>query len=123
MSKGRVLVVDDEPNALRVLSAILTEDGYQVHTAGHVAKAKRLLHENDLDAVITDIRMPDEDGRQLFEYIRREFSQVPVIFLTAFGCVESAVRAMMEGAFYYFVKPPTMPPLRGSWPGRWSSGS
>lgn len=113
MSKGRVLVVDDEPNALRVLSAILVEDNYQVHTAGHVSEAKRLLHEVDLDAVITDIRMPDEDGRQLFEYIHREFPQVPVIFLTAFGCVESAVRAMMEGAFYYFVKPPDYAALKG----------
>ena len=113
MSKGRVLVVDDEPNALRVLSAILAEDGYQVRTAGHVSEAKRLLHEIDLDAVITDIRMPDEDGRQLFDYIHREFPQVPVIFLTAFGSVESAVRAMMEGAFYYFVKPPDYAALKG----------
>lgn len=113
MSKGRVLVVDDEPNALRVLSAILAEDGYQVNTAGHVIEAKRLLQENDLDAVITDIRMPDEDGRQLFDYIHREFPQVPVIFLTAFGSVESAVRAMMEGAFYYFVKPPDYAALKG----------
>ena len=113
MSKGRVLVVDDEPNALRVLSAILAEAGYQVRTAGHVSEAKRLLHEIELDAVITDIRMPGEDGRQLFDYIHREFPQIPVIFLTAFGSVESAVRAMMEGAFYYFVKPPDYAALKG----------
>ncbi|APG26429.1 sigma-54-dependent Fis family transcriptional regulator [Syntrophotalea acetylenivorans] len=113
MSKGRVLVVDDEPNALRVLSAILGEAGFHVRTASHVAEAKRLLHEDELDAVITDIRMPGEDGRQLFDYIQQEFSQIPVIFLTAFGSVESAVRAMMEGAFYYFVKPPDYAALKG----------
>lgn len=81
MSKGRLLLVDDEPNALRVLSAILAEAGYQVRTAGHVAEAKRLLHEIELDAVITDISMPGEDGRQLFNYIHQEFPR----FLSSFS--------------------------------------
>lgn len=113
MSKGRVLVVDDEPNAVRVLSAILAEEGYQVSQAFRAAEAKRLVGEADFDAVITDIRMPGDDGRQLFDYLNREYPQIPVIFLTAFGSVESAVRAMMEGAFYYFVKPPDYAALKG----------
>ncbi len=113
MNKGRVLLVDDEPNALRVLSAILTEEGYQVWTAGRVAEARRLLQLHEIDGLITDIRMPDEDGRQLFDYMKQHYPQVPVIFLTAFGTVESAVSAMLEGAFYYFVKPPDYAALKG----------
>jgi DNA-binding NtrC family response regulator len=113
VSKGRVLVVDDEPNAVRVLAAILEEDGYQVMKAFNVAEAKRVLQDNDLDAVITDIRMPGEDGLQLFEDISQEHSDIPVIFLTAFGSVESAVRAMTRGAFYFFVKPPDYASLKG----------
>jgi two-component system response regulator HydG len=113
MSKGTILLVDDEPNAVRVLSAILEEEGYQVVKAFHVAEAKRLLQENEPDVVITDIRMPGEDGLQLFEHIVKEHSEVPVIFLTAFGSVDSAVKAMTKGAFYYFVKPPDYASLKG----------
>ena len=111
--KGRVLLVDDEPNALRVLSAILSEDGYKVRTAADVAEAKKILEQWEFDGVVTDIRMPGEDGRQFFDYIKQTFPQIPVIFLTAFGTVESAVSAMLEGAFYYFVKPPDYNALKG----------
>lgn len=113
MSKGNVLVVDDEPNAVRVLSAILEEDGYRVIKACNVAEAKRLLQEHELDAVITDMRMPGEDGLQLFEHVLQQFPDIPVLFLTAFGSVDSAVKAMTKGAFYYFVKPPDYTSLKG----------
>ena len=113
MNKGNILLVDDEPNAVRVLSAILEEAGYLVLKAFHVAEAKRQLQENELDAVITDIRMPGEDGLQLFEHILENFPDLPVLFLTAFGSVDSAVKAMTKGAFYYFVKPPDYTALKG----------
>lgn len=113
MTKGHILLVDDEPNAVRVLAAILEEDGYRMMKAYNVAEARRLLQENDLDAVITDIRMPGEDGLQLFEHVSQEYPEVPVIFLTAFGSVDSAVKAMTRGAFYFFVKPPDYASLKG----------
>jgi two-component system response regulator HydG len=113
MSRGTILLVDDEPNAVRVLSAILEGEGYRVVKAFHGAEARRLLQEYDLDAVVTDIRMPGEDGLQLFEHIQEKYAEVPVIFLTAFGSVDSAVKAMTRGAFYYFVKPPDFPSLLG----------
>jgi DNA-binding NtrC family response regulator len=113
MSRGTVLLVDDEPNALRVLSAILENEGFQIVKAFNVNEAKRLLGEQDTDAVITDICMPGEDGLQLFDHVQDNYSEVPVIFLTAFGSVDSAVRAMTNGAFYYFVKPPDYPNLIG----------
>jgi DNA-binding NtrC family response regulator len=106
VGERKVLLVDDEPNALRVLSAILTAEGFYVHEAQNVKSACRKIIEEDLDAVITDMKMPDQDGLALYEYITRNFPEIPVIFLTAYGTVESAVDAMHHGAYHYFIKPP-----------------
>jgi len=104
--KGHVLVIDDEPSALKVLSSILSEDGYAVTEARDVDSAIELFCREDLDAVITDIVMPGKDGVQFFEHVHTFNPDLPVIFLTAFGNVDSAVNLMGNGAFYYFIKPP-----------------
>ena len=106
IGNGNVLIVDDEPNAVRVLSAILTENGYEVLESGSVEEATRLIGKKDIDAVITELRLPDGDGAQLYEYVNENHPHVPVIFLTAYGTVDSAVSAMSRGVFYYFIKPP-----------------
>lgn len=105
-TNGKVLVVDDEPNAVRVLSAILSEGGYQVLESGDVEKAIGIVKTEDVDAIITDLKMPGRDGMDFFGYITENHSDIPVIFLTAYGTVESAVHAVTRGAFYYFIKPP-----------------
>ncbi|MDH5768681.1 MAG: sigma-54 dependent transcriptional regulator [Nitrospirota bacterium] len=104
-SKGDILIVDDEPNAIKVLSAILSEDGYAVLEAKDVESATKTIRKENVDAVITDLKMPGKDGMQFFEYITENYPDVPVIFLTAYGTVESAVSAITHGAFYYFIKP------------------
>jgi DNA-binding NtrC family response regulator len=104
--KKSILLVDDEPNALKVLSAILLEDGYHVIESQDVAKAVKIIAQKDIDAVITDLVMPGMSGMQLFDYIVDKHADIPVIFLTAYGSVDSAVNAMTRGAFYYFIKPP-----------------
>ncbi len=111
--EGNILIVDDEPNALKVLSAILMEDGYHVMQSGNVDDAIEILNTNDVDVVITDLKMPGRDGMYLFEYVQENLPDIPVIFLTAFGTVESAVQAMNRGAYYYFVKPPNYTQLKG----------
>ena len=103
---GHVLVVDDEPNAIRVLSAILGDAGFSVSKAGSFDEAVGVLHQQDLDAVVTDMKMPGYGGEDLYQYIVKKDPDLPVIFLTAYGDVESAVSAMTKGAFYYFIKPP-----------------
>ena len=105
-TNGKVLVVDDEPNAVRVLSAILSEGGYHVLESGDVEKAIGIVKTEDVDAIITDLKMPGRDGMNFFDYITENHSDIPVIFLTAYGTVESAVHAVTRGAFYYFIKPP-----------------
>ncbi len=103
---GRVLVVDDDANAIRVLSAILSEAGYHVLESRDVDGAIQVINRDDVDAVITDLKMPGKDGMQFFRHIAGNHPDVPVIFLTAFGTVESAVNTITHGAFYYFIKPP-----------------
>lgn len=110
--KGDILIVDDQPNALTVLSAILSEEGYAVLQSENVDEAKELIHKRPVDAVITDIMMPGSDGMQFFEYINTNHPGIPVIFLTAYGTVESAVSAMTRGAFHYFMKPPNYQTLK-----------
>ncbi len=104
--KANVLIVDDEPNARRVLSAILQEAPYNIYQADGADKAERIVSTERIDAVITDLKMPGKDGLYLFDYVKSNYPDIPVIFLTAFGTVDSAVTAMAEGAFFYFIKPP-----------------
>jgi DNA-binding NtrC family response regulator len=104
--RGDILIVDDEPNALKVLSAILEEDGYAVLESGNVDAATKLIDKQYVDAVITDMKMSGKDGMCLFDYITKTRPDIPVIFLTAYGTVDSAVSAMRGGAFYYLMKPP-----------------
>jgi len=116
MRSGRVqhtvLIVDDEPNAIKVLAAILSSEGYRVFQAQDVDSASRVLAREDVAAVITDMKMPGQDGMQLHDHVQKRYPEIPVLFLTAYGTVDSAVHAMTCGAFYYFVKPPEYPKLR-----------
>jgi DNA-binding NtrC family response regulator len=104
--KATVLIVDDEPNALRVLSAILQADGYRILEADNVDKAIGLFEREQIDAIISDIKMPGKDGYDLFEHASEFHPDIPLIFLTAYGNVESAVEDVTNGAYYYFLKPP-----------------
>ena len=111
-SAGRILVVDDEPNAIKVLSAILSNDGYDVYEATDAKSAIRTVCQKDIDLVITDIKMPGMSGMQLFEYLHSAHPDIPIIFLTAYGTIEDAVDALTLGSYYYFIKPPDYSKLR-----------
>ncbi len=111
-SRGDILIVDDEPNAIKVLSAILTEEGYEVLESADVDGAIEIVSRIPVDAVITDLKMPGKDGMYFFDHISKSYPDIPVIFLTAYGTIESAVSAMMGGAFYYCMKPPDYPTLK-----------
>jgi len=109
---GRILIVDDEPNAIKVLSAILVNEGYDVCDATDAKSAIRSVSKNDIDLVITDIKMPGMNGMQLFEYLHKTYPDIPIIFLTAYGTIEDAVDALTIGSYYYFIKPPDYSKLR-----------
>ncbi len=111
-AQKNVLIVDDELNAVKVLSAILKGEGYSVFESLNVENAVGIIHTEDIDAIITDLKMPIKDGFQFFEYVSEHHPNIPVMFLTAFGTVESAVNAMTCGAYYYFIKPPDYQKLK-----------
>ena len=97
-SKGRILVVDDEVNARTALAELLAEEGYVVESAADAFKALGKVAEFSPDLVLTDLKMPGMDGLQLLARLHEGDRDVPVIVMTAFGEVESAVRAMRAGA-------------------------
>jgi len=100
-----ILIVDDEPNYLIVLSELLQDEGYEVVTAPGGAKGFEMVKELDLDLVITDMQMPEVDGLQLLLNIKEYNDELPVIMITAYAQVEKAVAAMQAGAFSYLAKP------------------
>jgi len=101
----RVLVADDEPEMLELIRRVLTDEGYAVLAArsGHEAMAR--LGEGEFDLVLTDVRMPGPDGLAILRRAMASRLQQPVILMTAFGSIASAVEAMREGAYHYLTKP------------------
>ncbi len=103
--KKQILVVDDEANLRRVLSAQLSRDGYDVHLAEDGEAGLAYLREHHIDLVITDLRMPKVDGMELLRAALRDDASRPVVMMTAHGTVETAVEALKTGAFDYLTKP------------------
>ncbi|MBZ4421624.1 sigma-54 dependent transcriptional regulator [Myxococcus sp. RHSTA-1-4] len=104
-AEGRILVVDDHVEMGRMLSDPLTDEGYTVDLATGGEEAIRLARTRLYDAVLTDLRMEKVDGLDVLEAVRAMDPDVPVLLMTAFGGVESAVEAMKRGAYHYFTKP------------------
>ncbi len=102
--KKTILIVDDEERIRRILETTLTEKGYGVVTAADGEEAIRRLEE-PVDLVLTDLKMPRGDGMSVLEHARSREPAIPVIVMTAFGTVESAVAAMKQGATDYITKP------------------
>ena len=102
--KSRVLVVDDEPQILRVLRRSLERHGFEVVTAAEAAMALQILRSMSIQLVITDLRMPDMSGVELCREIRRN-SSIPLIIISVKGDEETKVQALDAGADDYVTKP------------------
>ncbi len=100
-----ILIIDDEKNYLVVLAALLGSEGYEVLTAGNAAQALATIRDTDLDLIITDLKMPGMNGMALLKESKQIKPEVPVIVMTAYGTIETAVEAMKEHAFDYITKP------------------
>lgn len=100
-----ILLVDDDDSLRRVLEFQLQEADYQVLTAENGSKALELFTANEVDCVITDWRMPEMNGLELLERVNAIRADIPIIVITAFGEVETAVSAMRHGAFDFITKP------------------
>ena len=102
---SRVLVIDDESSLLEFLSLLLTQEGYEVSTAGSVSKAREVLQNHSFDLVMSDIYMPDGNGMELLVDIREQSPETSVIMMTAYSSTKSAIEAMRLGAYDYVSKP------------------
>jgi len=103
--RKQVLIVDDEPNLRKILSAQLTRDGYDVMTAEDGEQGLALLREHHIDLVITDLKMPKVDGMTLLKKALEEEPELPVVLVTAHGTIDTAVEALKSGAFDFVTKP------------------
>lgn len=100
-----ILIVDNEEDILKVLSAILEDEGYQTYTANSGMKAISLFVEKNIDIVLADLKMPVMSGMELFQHLRSANARVAFIIMTAYGSIESAVSAMKDGVLNYLIKP------------------
>lgn len=100
----KILIADDEMEYQRVFSYILTKAGYHTITCSSGSEALQLLEKNEIDLVMTDLKMPGMDGLELIRQIKKSHPQIEILVVTAFGTIESAVQAIKYGATGYFVK-------------------
>src|SRR5262245_55978155 len=100
-----VLVIDDEEIIREALEALLVVEGYRVVSAATGGQGLEALANRSFDAVLLDLMLPDRNGLDILEDIRRVDDELPVVMITAFGTIESAVAATKQGAFHYFPKP------------------
>ena len=107
-----VLVVDDEPDLLELVSLTLSRMSFRTRTAPDLAGARRLLKAEQFDLCLTDMHLPDGDGLDLVGWIQENRPRLPVAVITAHGNVESAVRALKLGAFDFVSKPLDLGVLR-----------
>ncbi|EMN4760900.1 two-component system response regulator GlrR [Klebsiella pneumoniae] len=102
---ARLLLVDDDPGLLKLLGMRLVSEGYSVVTAESGPEALRVLGREKVDLVISDLRMDEMDGLQLFSEIQKGHPGMPVIILTAHGSIPDAVAATQQGGFSFLTKP------------------
>lgn len=101
----RLLLVDDDPSLLRLLTLRLEGEGYQVINADSAETALALLTKQSVDVVLSDLRMPGLDGMSLFDEIAKRYKGLPVVLMTAHGSIPEAVAATQRGVFGFLTKP------------------
>src|SRR5579871_4876026 len=107
-----ILIVEDEAKMRRLLELNLGEDGFATHSAGDAETGLKLLRENTVDLVLTDLKLPGMNGLEFLQTIKRQNAALPVVVMTAFGSVETAVEAMKAGASDYVLKPFSLTEMR-----------
>ena len=112
MKKSSILLIDDDDSLRRVMEFSLTEAGHRVRAAASGEDGLRLFEQETFDVVITDITMPGMSGMEVLAKVRQREADIPVIIITAYGTIESAVEAMKQGAFDYITKPVSRDELR-----------
>jgi DNA-binding NtrC family response regulator len=109
---ANILIVEDEPKMRRLLEISLGEEGHNVQVAPDAEMALRNLHANSFDVILTDVKLPGMSGLEFLHEARRLNASIPIVVMTAYGSVETAVEAMKMGASDYVLKPFTMAEMK-----------
>jgi DNA-binding NtrC family response regulator len=107
-----ILIVEDEAKMRRLLELNLGEDGFTTFSAEDAEAGLKLLHQNPIDLVLTDLKLPGMNGLEFLQAVKRQNAALPVVVMTAFGSVETAVEAMKAGASDYVLKPFSLSEMR-----------
>jgi len=107
-----ILIIEDEAKMRRLLELNLGEDRFTTLSAGDAESGLKLLRENSVDLVVTDLKLPGMNGLEFLQAIKRQNAAMPVVVMTAFGSVETAVDAMKAGASDYVLKPFSLAEMR-----------
>jgi DNA-binding NtrC family response regulator len=107
-----ILIVEDEAKMRRLLELNLGEDGFATFSAGDAEAGLKLLREHAIDLVLTDLKLPGMNGLEFLQAVKRQNAALPVVVMTAFGSVETAVEAMKAGASDYVLKPFSLTEMR-----------
>ena len=107
-----ILIVEDEAKMRRLLELNLGEDGFATFSAEDAETGLKLLQQNHIDLVVTDLKLPGMNGLEFLQTIKRQNESLPVVVMTAFGSVETAVEAMKSGASDYVLKPFSLTEMR-----------
>src|SRR6476620_3366155 len=107
-----ILIVEDEAKMRRLLELNLGDDGFTVFSAEDAETGLKLLRDHPVDLVVTDLKLPGMNGLEFLQTIKRQNAALPVVVMTAFGSVETAVDAMKAGAADYVLKPFSLSEIR-----------
>src|SRR5438270_2244517 len=110
--RGSILIVEDEAKMRRLLELNLGEEGFTTHSAEDAETGLKLLRDNPIDLVLTDLKLPGMNGLEFLQAVKRQNAALPVVVMTAFGSVETAVEAMKAGASDYVLKPFSLAEMR-----------
>ena len=104
MHNSTVLIIDDEPELRKLIHKLLGLEGYNVLSAENIAEALEVIKINEIDIVVSDVKLPDGNGLELIPVIKKQLPSAEIIILTAYGKIEDGVQAIKAGAFDYIVK-------------------
>ena len=109
---SNLLIVEDEAKMRRLLELNLAEDGHSVRTAANAEAGLNALRQEKIDLIVTDLKLPGMNGLEFLQAVKRTNATIPVVVMTAFGTVETAVEAMKAGASDYVLKPFSMEEMK-----------
>jgi two-component system, NtrC family, response regulator HydG len=104
-NKSSILIVDDDPYICSILKNYLEQNGYDPHVAYSGSGARKILDNKDFDLVLSDFRLPDCDGLDILQHVKRKNQATPVIIMTAYAEIKMAVELIKSGAYDYITKP------------------